>query len=211
MDKTLGRIALACALAFCVPGMHSAPPDASGGGPAISESEKANQLMFVQQMLRTPLQSLSQRQINRFLYRVAPSALPADVQQTYFQKRDAIMGAGLHRSFQAEEEPRPKRAPKSEGRENSAKALLAAGYEEIDSGEAAWLSRQTKCTQAQLEEHATLKVVVEMGRDKKKALRYFLHSKDPFFAAVANYRAGHKEIGGTRLFGSKVQSFCGKK
>ena len=150
----------------------------------MSESEKANQLMFVQQVLRTPLQRLSQRQISQFLYRVAPAALPAELQQAYFQKRDSIMAAGLHRSFQVDEEPRPKRAAKPVGKESGSKALLAAGYAEISSGELSWLSKETKCTQAQLEEHATLQIVVEMGSDKKKSLRYFLHSKDPFFAAV---------------------------
>ena len=203
-------VLVVCALAFCVPSLRAASPDASGG-PALAESEKASQLMFVQQVLRTPLQRLSQRQVSQFLYRVAPSALPAELQQAYFQKRDAMMAAGLHRSFQVDEEPQPKRAAKPVGKQSGSKALLAAGYAEINSGELAWLSKETKCTQTQLEERATLKVVLEMGSDKKKALRYFLHSKDPFFAAVANYRTGHKEIRGTRLFGTKAQSFCGGK
>ena len=204
------RTAFLFFLACCAPAsaQMQAPAD---GGAVLSDREKASQQMFVQQVLRTPLQRLSRPQINQFLYRVAPAALPAELQQAYFQKRDAIMGAGLHRSFRLEEEPRPKRAPKPAGNPNSSKALLAAGYAEITSGELAWLMRETQCTSAQLEENATLRIVAEMGSDKKKALRYFLHSKDPFFAAVVNYRTGHKDIRGSRLFGTKSQSFCGRK
>ncbi|MBI5242379.1 MAG: hypothetical protein HY922_01690 [Elusimicrobia bacterium] len=178
---------------------------------AASEGDNASQAAFVQQVLRTPLERLSQEQINRFLYRVAPRNLPAQAQQAYFQKRDSIMAAGLHRSFQMDEEPEPRKPSKPAAKENSAKALLAAGYKEIDSAELAWLNKQTKCSTAQLEEHSTLKIVVEMGRDKKKTLRYFLHSTDPFFAAVANYRTGRKDIRGTRLFGTKGRSYCGNK
>jgi len=50
-----------------------------------------------------------------------------------------------------------------------------------------------------------------MGSDKKSAIRYFLHSSDPFMGAVGSYRAGRKDIRGTRLFGTRSESFCGKK
>lgn len=183
---------------FLFPGAYAQAP----------QGQDAEAAAFVQQILRTPPQKLSQAQVSRFLYRVQPAALPPELQQAYFQRRDVIMGAGLHRKFQAEEEPQAKKKPKPQPPANTAKALLAAGYEEIDSAEFGWLSRETKCTQAQLEEHTTLKVVVELGKDKKKTLRYFLQPKDPLFAAVANYRKGHKDLRGTRLFGTKSSSLC---
>jgi hypothetical protein len=180
---------------------------AAYGQQSQKDTEEA---VFVQGVLRTSPDKLSQAQINRFLYRIPPSKLPSELQGAYFQKRDAIMGAGLHRKFQVDEEPQAKKAVKP-ANPNTAKALLAAGYEEIDTAELNWLSRETKCNQAQLEEHSTLKIVIELGRDKKKSLRYFLQPKDPFFAAVANYRKGHKDIRGSRVFGTKSYSFCGGK
>lgn len=181
----------------------------------MTEAQKAAQERFVIQMLRTPLKKVSSSQAKRFVYRVTPGYLPENLQKLYFRQRKRMMDRGMHRSAGHAKELsnylKRKKRRKRKVDPNSAKSLLAAGYEELEKPEVRWLSKQTKCSEAELIENSTLKKVMEPGRKKKTVYRYFMWPKDPLFGPVANYRKGHKKIGGTRFFGSKRHSYCGGK
>ncbi|HBL18168.1 MAG: hypothetical protein A2X36_08255 [Elusimicrobia bacterium GWA2_69_24] len=182
--------------------------------PQLSEGEKNEQRRFVQQMLRKSPGKMTEAEASGFLYRVIPGYLPDILQRAYYKKRDALMEAGLHRraagAGELADQLKAKPAKKAGPPENSSRALLAAGYEELEKQEVVWLCKQTKCSEAELMDNSTLHVVPEMGKSKKMAVRYFIHPKDPLFGPVANLRAGHEELGGTRTFGSKIGTYCSK-
>lgn len=218
--RILPAFFLVCVL---TPGLRAAPagPASRDAPPPLSEKERKRQEWLVGEVARTPLHRLTRAQVDYFLKNVDPAQLPPKLRKIYFADRADIIEAGLHkkgttteeieRAQRRKAERKAKRKRKRKRRKvdpNNPESLLKAGYEELEKKEVNWLSKETKCSEQELTEFSTLKIVFGLSKDKKANVRYFMHGKDPLYAAVANFRAGHKKIGGTRVFGSKTRTYC---
>lgn len=107
-------------------------------------------------------------------------------------------------------EPIPESALAQEKRRDPPEvlALRQAGMKEISDEEESWLIRTTGCSELRLQETASLAVVSDPYRNKR---RYFLNPGDPVYALVGRYRAGDREpqgIGGTLTFGKGRGGIC---
>lgn len=81
-------------------------------------------------------------------------------------------------------------------------ALRQMGFEQISEDELEHIMKKTRCSECELYEESSLKVVLVPAK-KKKALptRYlFISPNDPWMALVAEFRGGGR--GGTNFFGS---------
>ena len=171
------------------------------------------QRWFVDKALKTPLHRMTWAQSEYFVNKVKPELLTPAQRRAYYGRRKAVVKAGLHIKPEPPKKKRRKRRRKKKKKKpeadpNSPEALARAGYEEIEHKEVRWLSKETKCSEKELTQFSTLKIVPGISKDGEKGIRYFLQNKDPLFAAVANFRKGRKKIGGTRTFGTKVHSYC---
>jgi len=201
---------------LAVAGPRHSPPQrqapSAGGGPEI-KSEPEVQRWFVDRVLDTPLYRMTWAQADYFVRKVNPDLLASEQRSAYFARKKAVIKAGLHKKPEPPKRSLPqktKRRKKVKAKidMNDPEALLKAGYKEIEHKEYRWLKEETKCSEDQLLEFSTLRIVPGISKKGEKAVRYFLQEKDPLFAAVANFRKGHKKIGGTRTFGSKTHSYC---
>ncbi len=156
--------------------------------PAVVDKDT---LAMVQAFLKVPTQNLPAEHVEQFLA-VDPDSLPKKLRTPFRAKRLELY------TFKQMADGKRKgdvRMPEKEcgipadAKSNSAKILMLAGYAEISEAEEKFVTDETHCSERALMCEFSLQIVVEkVGRKGAAYRRLFLHTKDPLFGLVGQYR-----------------------
>ncbi len=160
---------------------------------------------LVQLFLKTPTSDLPQEAVPHFL-EIDPESLPKKLQEPYKGKRlelytlkqmsDNKRQKGMIRS------PSPTCDVVGEAKSQDIRALLMAGYVEIEGDDVACLMKKTHCTEHGLMCEFSLQIVEQ----KKKGRRYFLYGNDPLMIFLAECRPGAEKHGNSNFFSAMKPS-----
>lgn len=195
-------VTLAAALAVAA-AAAPAPKDKKPAADGLSKETRG----LVDYVLKTPTADLTESAIPAFM-ELDPKALPAPLGPRV-QAKQAELNA-LRSIAESRKKPPIRRAgqeednlcPREEGSMQFVKALAEMGFEEITDDEERFLLKRTKCTECELQEEFTLKIVITPPEKKggKHRQHLFLSQSDPLMALVAKYRDGSAI--GTDFFGA---------
>lgn len=187
-------LALLAALAWAAP----APPPAAKLDPDLKK--------LIEYVLGNPVNTLSEKAIPPFM-EIDPKTLPPDlrgkveVKQAEFSALQKV-ATGKRKSFLRRiGNDEAARCEDEEGTEAKLKALKMAGFEVIDESELLELQRRTSCSQCELQEEFTLRVLnLPPAKPKgRPRVAFLLYTSDPIFAVIASIRQGGE--GPTAFFG----------
>lgn len=188
--------------AFAAPAAEKKKPAAEDKGSAGAET-----LKLVDYVLKTEAPDLNPEVIPPFM-EVDLKTLPAGLRPGYRAKVAEL--EALRKIAESKKKPPIRRAgeeektvcPREEGDLAYVKMLQQMGFETISELEEQFLLRRTKCSECELQEEFTLKIIITPPEKKgKKHVQHLLMSKsDPLMGLIARYREGSE--GGTDFFGS---------
>jgi hypothetical protein len=172
---------------------------------AGGREEAKDKVALVQAVLKTPTAELLPDLIPEFLA-VDPAVLPPKLRRPFAAKRlelYTLKQIADGRKKGGVRMPEADCSIPKEAKGDSIGVLKMAGYEEISDEEEKFVEKETKCTEHDLMCEFSLQIVMErMGKAQETRHYYFLHTRDPLFGVVAQYRQGHS--GQTHFFGLGV-------
>lgn len=168
---------------------------------SAAEALDADTLAMVTAFVKMKTGDLPPDSIERFLA-VDSAALPEKLRKPFEAKRfelNALKHLSQKKKSGTVRMPEADCAAPQEAKANGSGIMKMAGFEEINENEVLAVSKKTQCTIQDMMCEFTLQVIIERDKKGKKFSRYFLHSNDPLFALVGQYRGG--KSGGTNFFG----------
>jgi len=188
----VARLFSTAALILCLPGLV----------PAGAQEEAKDKVALVQAFLKTPTAELSPELIPVFVA-VDPAELPPKLRKPFAAKRlelYTLKQIADGRKKGGVRMPEADCSIPKEAKSGSIGVLKMAGYEEISNEEEKFVEKETKCTERDLMCEFSLQIVMEKtAKSQETRHYYFLHTRDPLFGVVAQYRQGHS--GQTHFFG----------
>lgn len=174
--------------------------------PASAADNGRDVVKLVEYFLKTPTGELKPELVPHFM-EVDPKTLPAKLQEPYQVKKEELnalrkaskKSALLRRIGQ--EEIKDCEIERTD--DKGLGILKLAGYAEIYENEEVHVINKTSCTECELVEEFTLRMLLlppkKPGGKKRKV--FLLHGNDPLWIYVGAYRKGNENPFGTGFFG----------
>ena len=180
------------------------PPRAKPGSDSVELAEY---------VIRTPTDNLVVEAIDPFMD-IEPKSLPPRLLGPYLARREEL--ETIQRIEEGKKKPLVRRGGKDaksakcqveEDDGRKARFLPGAGFKRIEAADIARIMEKTRCSQCELQEEFTLRVLLEKrsGSKGKKEWLFLLHERDPLWAVLG---AKGRSSGGTNFFAVGGAPMC---